>query len=114
MAFVDDDLAVGADEVTQVIASREGLNHRDIDSTCQSAAAGAQPPDRLGCETQERAQPFAPLFDQGFAVDEDECGALAARDQVRCEHGLAPARRRAQDADFHAEGAPGQRHAASG
>ena len=107
MAFVDDDVAVGADEVPQVIASREGLNHRDIDSVRQSAAAGAEPPDRLRCETQEPAQPFAPLLDQGFAVDEDKCGAPAARDQVRCEHGLAPARRRAQDADFMPKERPG-------
>ena len=73
----------------------------------QSAAAGAESPDRLRCETQEPAQPFAPLFDEGFAVDEDKCGAPAAHDQVRCEHGLAPARRRAQDADFMSKESPG-------
>ena len=99
VAFVDHDVAVGADEVVKIIAARECLDHRDVDCSRQSASASAEPPDRLRRDVKELAQPFDPLFDEGFAVDEDKRGASAAGDQVCREHGLAPARGCAQDAD---------------
>ena len=99
MAFVNHHVAVGADEVMQVTATRECLDHRDIDSVGQAPPASAEPPDRLRRDVEELAEPFDPLFDQRFAVDEDKRGALAAGDEVCREHGLAPARGCAQDAD---------------
>ena len=34
-------------------------------------------PDRLRCDVEELAEPFGPLFDEGFAVNEDKGGAPA-------------------------------------
>ena len=109
MAFVDHDVAVGADQIVEIIAARECLDHRDVDSPRQSASAGAESPDRLRCDVEELAEPFGPLFDEGFAVDEDKGGAPAGGDQVCREHGLAPARGCAQDADVMLEERAGGR-----
>ena len=72
VALVDHNVAVGADEVMEVIAARECLDHRDVDLPRQAAPAGAEPADRPRRDVEELAEPFAPLLDQRFAVNEHE------------------------------------------
>jgi hypothetical protein len=98
VAFVDDDVAVGADYIVKVIAASECLDHRNSELLSQSASAGAKSPDRPRRDLEKLAEPFDPLFDERLAVDEHECGTPAAGYQVRREHGLTPARGCAQDA----------------
>ena len=99
VAFVDDDVAVAADQLVKVIAARECLDHCDVDPSRQSASASAESPDRLRCDVEELAEPLDPLLDERLAVDEDQRGAPSTGDEVRSEHRFAPARGCAEDAD---------------
>jgi hypothetical protein len=99
VAFVDDDVTIGSDEVVKAIVASECLDHRDVDPSRQPASASSELSDRLRRDVKEVAEPFAPLFDEGLAVNEDKRGTPAAGDQVCREHRLAPARGRAEDTD---------------
>jgi hypothetical protein len=72
VALVDHDMAVSADEVVEIIAASERLDHRNVDLPREPASAGAHSANRLRREAEEFAEPFAPLFDQRFPVNEHE------------------------------------------
>ena len=100
-------MSVGADKSVKVVSPRERLNHRDVDPLRQTASAAAESSNRLRRDVEELGKPFGPLIDEGLAVDEDKSGPPAGGDQVRREHGLAPPRGCAHDADVIPEGCAG-------
>ena len=69
VALVHDDLPVPAREFGDVVASGQGGQHGDVHDSGESAPAAA---DLSGTDVQELFDAGAPLFGQGFAVDDDE------------------------------------------
>ena len=94
MALVDDDMAVAAEQLAAIVASRETLDHRHVDP-CHPFT-GADDADLRRLEAEEAREALDPLLKQRPTVHEHERAARAASDQADGHHRLARAGRRDQ------------------
>jgi hypothetical protein len=69
MAFIGDDQAVAGSQFADVGTPRESLQGGDVDRSAELCPAAA---DLAGLDTEELADPGAPLVGECLAVDQDE------------------------------------------
>src|ERR1022692_159992 len=62
VALVDDDQSVCSREVSQIVASGEALDHRNVDHAGRFRSTAAELPDLLGIELEVGDQPIVPLL----------------------------------------------------
>lgn len=89
VALVDDDVGVGREEGFGVGRAGEGLQHREGDRRGGAAFGAAEAVDLARSETEEGGEAFAPLFEEGGAMDEDERANAALGEEGAGHDGLA-------------------------
>jgi hypothetical protein len=106
VALVDDDVPVAGQQFLQALPARKALDGSDVQPAGWLAPAGTDDPDLLDVHVKELGQPLDPLLKQRLAVHQYERRASAGGNQVRCDHGLADPRRRAQHSELMGEHLP--------
>ena len=81
VALVDDDLRVGCEKRVGLRRAGERLQHAERDGSGGGAFGPTEVVDVARAEPEEGGEAFAPLFEEGSAVDEDEGGDGAVRDE---------------------------------
>ena len=93
VALVDDDEPVTFGHLPQDRRVSQALSHGDVDEAF-GACGLPQLADPLGVDAEVLHQAFAPLFDEGLAVDDDERGYVALGDEGASHDGLSRSGRR--------------------
>lgn len=100
VVFVDDDVGVRREEGFGVRRAGEGLQHAEGDGGGGGAFGSAEAMDVARGEVEKGGEAFAPLFEEGGAVNEDEGFDAASGDEGAGHDGFSRARR----GDEHAVG----------
>ena len=100
MAFVDDHHPIGRCEFRDVVATRQALDHHDIDQALCLAPPSTQLTDLLRINIQVGHETLPPLVDERFPVHNDQGGHLVAGDETATDDGLSGSGRGDQYAQF--------------
>ena len=105
VTLVHDDVAVVADDLVDLVAPDEALDHRDVQAPVRLSDAASDSTDLSRIDAEMQRQLLHPLVQERLAVDEYDRRAGPGGDQVRADDRLPRSRRGDEDA-----GVVGQQH----
>jgi len=83
VAFIDDQMTVISDDISDLAIPHQALDQSDIDNTCWFSFPAANDADLFGVDVQKRTQALYPLREQFPTVNENQSIATSVRNK-RC------------------------------
>ena len=97
MALINDEMTVSRNLIRHLSLPNKTLNQSDINSPCRFAATATDSANVIDIDRQKLPKALDPLFQQFFAMDQDERVDSSAGNQCRGNHGFAKGSRCRQD-----------------
>ena len=92
MAFIYNDLTIVCHPVIYHVSPNETLNQSHIQSACQLLSSAPKPANATRWNSEERNQPFNPLFQELLTMDQYNRIDASLRDEPSGNHGFAEGR----------------------
>ena len=100
VTLIDDDMAVGGDNVIDLVLANETLDHGNIQATIWFALSTTDLTNILGLEVQKECELSNPLFEELGAVNKNKRVSPPPRNQICADNGFTRARWGDEHADI--------------